>query len=631
MGIRDHGYYGYAFVGARPCQIIALSAVIGMTGHFISDNIHTHIAVPSQIVGTLVISCIALLWALISFTAYDDTHFPYHATSAVDLLLVIPFIVVAAVLGGPLGAVTCSALPGATYANESDNDLLAIQVSGSSGSTETASYMLFVGDNQTTCYAIMAAWGLTIALSILYAFSGFATGLLFLGQRRLIAAERAANPPPPVIPMASHAYPQAPGAYYPEQRQIDPEAARKWHEAEDDDEYDYDDDRSSVHPESAVTAATLPTAAAYPSAGGRTLHPRLSAHVPPRIKIQTTKFCELDENDDDKDDKDDGDDKDDYENDYDFERSGLTTPLSPPPPTHQNKSLTGTPSSSGSGGRSRSVTPVSPMFDRPRTRDSSSSFYRQHHNHYHQYQNQNQNQISPKTNSYTSTVSVATATATTLVYQYLPGPHTVMPISAALSVSPVSSIVPDVQTVDPLPPSRSLTKKYTPPITLTVPDSPASPSPVVSPPSAKSLWFQLSPIRLHNHGFHRSHNHNHRQSTSLSPLTVNNSPLSPISPILSSLPPSKQNLHASEKPAQRGAAWRKTLLQRIEGWWDLGLLRNGTIKGRAGTSGSLATGNASILPMTTNSSTPSTRAPFSFSRANSRTDEGISMSPVAFV
>ena len=60
MGIRDHGYYGYAFVGARPCQIIALSAVIGMTGHFISDNIHTHIAVPSQIIGTLVIVSLPL-------------------------------------------------------------------------------------------------------------------------------------------------------------------------------------------------------------------------------------------------------------------------------------------------------------------------------------------------------------------------------------------------------------------------------------------------------------------------------------------------------------------------------------------------------------------------------------------
>ena len=224
-------------------------------------------------------SCIALLWALISFTAYDDTHFPYYATSAVDLLLVIPFIVEAAVLGGPLGAVTCSALPGATDANESDNDLLAVQVSGSPGSTDTASYMLFVGDNQTTCYAIMAVWGLTIALSILYALSGFATGLLFLGQRRRLAADRAADPlPPPVIPMADHAYPQAQGTYYPAQRQIDPAAVRKWHEAEDDDdEYDYDDDRSSVHPESAVTAATLPTAAAYPSAGGRTLHPRLSS------------------------------------------------------------------------------------------------------------------------------------------------------------------------------------------------------------------------------------------------------------------------------------------------------------------------------------------------------------------
>ncbi len=55
MGIRDHGYYGYAFLGARPAQIVALIAVIGMAGHFISQDTHARIAAPGQIVGTLVV------------------------------------------------------------------------------------------------------------------------------------------------------------------------------------------------------------------------------------------------------------------------------------------------------------------------------------------------------------------------------------------------------------------------------------------------------------------------------------------------------------------------------------------------------------------------------------------------
>ncbi|OAA62896.1 hypothetical protein SPI_04436 [Niveomyces insectorum RCEF 264] len=191
MGFRDHGYYGYAFVGARPCQIVALVAVIGMVGNFISADSHAHIAAPGQLVGTLVMACLALLWSLLSFTAYDDSHIPYIATSATDVLFVIPFIVFAAVLGGPLSATTCSALPVLSKSNASAG-FLALAV-GSSGNdaennTSTANYILLVGDNQTTCYAIMAVWGLLIALCVLFALSGLATGLLFLGQRRARAA-----------------------------------------------------------------------------------------------------------------------------------------------------------------------------------------------------------------------------------------------------------------------------------------------------------------------------------------------------------------------------------------------------------------------------------------------------------
>ena len=55
MAIGDHGYYGYAFVGARPFQIVALAAIVGIVGHFVSQDTHAQIAAPGQLVGTLVI------------------------------------------------------------------------------------------------------------------------------------------------------------------------------------------------------------------------------------------------------------------------------------------------------------------------------------------------------------------------------------------------------------------------------------------------------------------------------------------------------------------------------------------------------------------------------------------------
>ncbi len=149
-------------------------------------------------------SCLALLWSLISFTAYDDTHFPYVATSALDFLFSIPLTVFAAILGGPLGGVTCSVLPVAS--TENADDLLAVQMNANSSSP---SYILFVGNNQTTCFAIMAVWGLIIALCVLFALSGIATGLLFLGKRRAMSAERAATVHAPPAPAGAYPPPSA--------------------------------------------------------------------------------------------------------------------------------------------------------------------------------------------------------------------------------------------------------------------------------------------------------------------------------------------------------------------------------------------------------------------------------------
>ena len=54
------------------------------------------------------------------------------------------------------------------------------------------------------------------------------------------------------------------------------------------------------------------------------------------------------------------------------------------------------------------------------------------------------------------------------------------------------------------------------------------------------------------------------------------SPMSPISPAISVVPPSPPPPLA-EKPVK---IKRKTILEHIEGWWDLGLLRGGTVRGR---------------------------------------------------
>lgn len=108
-------------------------------------------------------------------TAYDDTHIPYLATFAADLVFLVPFVVFAIILGQPLSVTTCSDLP----VNASH---VALPISTLAG--QPVSYVVFSGAGQTTCYELMAVWGLMIALSILFAMSSISAGFLFLGKRR---------------------------------------------------------------------------------------------------------------------------------------------------------------------------------------------------------------------------------------------------------------------------------------------------------------------------------------------------------------------------------------------------------------------------------------------------------------
>jgi hypothetical protein len=112
-------------------------------------------------------------------TAYHDTHIPYLATVAVDTLFLVPFIVFTVIIGQPLSVTTCSDLP--ATANH-----VALPISTLPG--QPVSYVVFSGAGQTTCYELMAVWGLMIALCVLFALSAVSAGFLFLGKRRSAAA-----------------------------------------------------------------------------------------------------------------------------------------------------------------------------------------------------------------------------------------------------------------------------------------------------------------------------------------------------------------------------------------------------------------------------------------------------------
>lgn len=175
-GFRNHGYYGHTFVGARVLSGIALLAIIGLVATFTSQINKASLAPPVQLTGAIIVSAAALLWVLLSFTAYDDTHIPYMATAIVDTLFLIPFVVVVIILGGQLSKTECSTLP-------EQSGTLQLDPADTAGNG-TLSFITFAASDRMTCYKLQGTWGLSIALCILFLLSALAAAFMFMGKRK---------------------------------------------------------------------------------------------------------------------------------------------------------------------------------------------------------------------------------------------------------------------------------------------------------------------------------------------------------------------------------------------------------------------------------------------------------------
>lgn len=185
-GLRNHGFHGHVFVGSRLLLLIALFAIIGLVATFMIQINHAELTAPQQLTSTIIISCCALLWVLLSFTAYDDTHIPYISTAIIDAVFLIPFSVTAVVLGRPVSKKDCSTMPKekeSWNATTTTLNLGSINTSGN-GTVSQLSYDILVSSDQITCFKLKATWGLMIALCILFVLSAVAISFIFLRKRR---------------------------------------------------------------------------------------------------------------------------------------------------------------------------------------------------------------------------------------------------------------------------------------------------------------------------------------------------------------------------------------------------------------------------------------------------------------
>ncbi|KAF4632560.1 hypothetical protein G7Y89_g5559 [Cudoniella acicularis] len=178
----NHGALGATFTVVRGMQIICLISIIGMTANFVSQMVQATQAPPQVIVGTLSVTCIAVLYVAITYILYFDGLLPFLVSCGFDTLLLIAVIVVATVVGKPLSYLDCPALPdsGTTYAF----------IDSVSENIDKVNYWVWAGASKTTCFEMKAIWGLSIALCVLFAFSAICSACLW----KLTKAEAAAPP-----------------------------------------------------------------------------------------------------------------------------------------------------------------------------------------------------------------------------------------------------------------------------------------------------------------------------------------------------------------------------------------------------------------------------------------------------
>lgn len=179
-----NGALAGTFKTVRAFQFISLIAIIGMAANFISDMVSNNSAPTDVLVGTLSITCIAVIYCVITYILFLDNILPYLISTAIDGLLLVALIVIAVVVGKPLSYLNCRIIGSASVA-ESAYQLSAELKASIHDHGGKVVYSNWIGASRSTCYEMKAIWGLSIALCILFAFSAICTVCLWRRSKTL--------------------------------------------------------------------------------------------------------------------------------------------------------------------------------------------------------------------------------------------------------------------------------------------------------------------------------------------------------------------------------------------------------------------------------------------------------------
>lgn len=128
---------------------------------------------------------IACLYCLISIPFFwAHANLGLLIMAMIDFLLLIAFVVVAVVLGKPLASLSCHIVGGDPMALLHTSNVWDFTQSLTSNVNKYGNFVSWSGATRGNCFASKAAWGMCIALCILFASSVMILPALFAKQKR---------------------------------------------------------------------------------------------------------------------------------------------------------------------------------------------------------------------------------------------------------------------------------------------------------------------------------------------------------------------------------------------------------------------------------------------------------------
>ncbi|KAB8238743.1 uncharacterized protein BDW43DRAFT_296185 [Aspergillus alliaceus] len=166
-----YGALGATFMVARIIQAFCLIAIIGLTANFIAEIVNSDLTPPNVFIGTITVTCIAVIYCTITMILFLDDILPFLASAIADFLLLIAVIVVAVIIGKPLSYLQCNKIAAVTD-NISSAFAFATKLSSYLSHLDgKLQYGTLIGASKGVCLEAKSIWGLSIALCIIFFFS----------------------------------------------------------------------------------------------------------------------------------------------------------------------------------------------------------------------------------------------------------------------------------------------------------------------------------------------------------------------------------------------------------------------------------------------------------------------------